>query len=145
MPTGVTVNGAGTYPATFTVGFPLESEPNDDFSTTNLLPVGGYLIGTIATPNPGDVDVSRVLIPSSGTYTFEASAVDGACNFALGENTILQLYDANGTLLIENDDIDAPNLDYCSRITTALTAGSYFVAVWGWNALPYKVEARAGS
>ena len=79
------------------------------------------------------------------SHTFEASAVDGACGFALGENTLLQLYDSNGFLLLENEDIDAANLNFCSRITTALTAGSYFVAVWGQNALPYKVEARAGS
>ena len=143
MPTGVTVNGAGTYPATFTVGFPIEAEPNNDFTTTNVLPIGGYLSGIIATV--ADVDVSRVLIPTDGTYTFEASAIDGACGFALGEDTILQLYDSNGVLLLENDDIDFAGLDWCSRITTTLTAGSYFVAVFGYNALSYKVEARTGT
>ena len=142
-PTGVTVNGAGTYPATFTVGFPFESEPNNDFTTTNVLPIGGYLTGIIA--SVADVDVTRVLIPTDGTYTFEATAVDGACGFALGEDTILALYDSNGVLLLSNDDIDFANFEVCSRITTALTAGSYFVAVFGYNALPYKVEARSGT
>ena len=91
-----------------------------------------------------DADVSRVLIPVDGTYTFEASAIDGACGFALGEDTILALYDSNGVLLLSNDDIDFASLDLCSRVTTTLTAGSYFVAVFGYNALPYKVEARSG-
>ena len=99
----------------------------------------------IASASVLDADVFQVLIPTDGTYTFEASAVDGACGFALAEDTILGLYDSNGVLLLSNDDIDFAGLNLCSRITTTLTAGSYFVAVFGYNALPYKVEARSGS
>jgi hypothetical protein len=90
-----------------------------------------------------DVDISRVLIPADGQYTFETSAVDGACGFALGEDTILQLYDDAFNLLLENDDIGG-NLNYCSLITTNLTTGTYYVAVWGYWAVPYRVQARGG-
>ena len=60
----------------------------------------------------------RVQIPASGQYTFETSAVDGACGFALEEDTILELYDVSGALLASNDDIDVENLNICSRITS---------------------------
>jgi serine protease len=142
-PTTVTVNGAGTYPATFTVGFPVELEPNDALLAADVLPVGGYLFGAIS-GSLTDADVSLVRIPTDGQYTFETSAVDGACGFALGEDTILELYDVSGTLLAQNDDIDVANLDFCSRITATLTAGTYYIAVWGWNGQPYRVEARQG-
>jgi hypothetical protein len=142
-PSIVTVDGAANYAATFTVGYPIELESNDTFGAADFLPIGGYLHGVISA-SLSDLDVSRVLIPTDGQYTFETSAVDGACGFALGEDTILGLYDDGFSLLLENDDIDLANLNYCSRITTNLTAGTYYVAVSGYWAVPYRVQARAG-
>lgn len=142
-PGTVTVSGAGTYDATFSIGFPIQLEPNDTFGSADILPIGGYLHGTIGA-SMTDADISLVQISAAGQYTFETSAVDGACGFALGEDTILQLYDVGGTLLLDNDNIDATNLDFCSRVSATLNAGTYFVVVWGWNALPYRIQARSG-
>lgn len=142
-PSQIPVSGAGTYSTSFSIGLAVEVEPNDGFGTTNALAIDGYAHGTIAT-SLSDVDVFRVLIPTSGQYTFETSAWIGACGFALGENTILQLYDGSGVLIVENDDVDAANLNFCSRITQTLSPGTYYVAVWGWNALPYRVHVRSG-
>lgn len=143
-PSVVTVNGAGTSTATFDVGFPDEIEPNDTFASPNTLPVGGYFIGSISAVLT-DADVFAVQVPADGDYTFEALALLGACGFALGEDTILQLYDAGGTLLVESDNVDVSSNNYCSRITATLNAGSYFVVVFGREALPYVVSARSGS
>jgi subtilisin family serine protease len=144
-PAAVTVDGAGTYDATFAIGFPIEVEPNDDAGTTNLLMVGGYLRGTSSTVS--DPDAFRVVIPTDGQYTFETVAVDGACGFALEEDTLLRLYDAQGNFLFSNDDIDASNWNFCSRVSTTLTAGTYYVAVWGWigNFRRYALIARPGT
>ncbi len=143
-PAAVTVNGAGTYDATFPIGLPIEVEPNDSPSMTNSLMVGGYVLGTTSTVS--DPDAFRVVIPADGQYTFETVAVDGACGFALEEDTVLQLYDAQVNLLVENDNVDAGSLNYCSRITTALSAGTYDVVVWGQNGSKrYAVLARSGT
>lgn len=144
-PTIVTVSGAGTYSASFTVGFPIEVEPNGAFAEADALPVGGYMLGTISMAS-SDVDVYRALLPTSGLYTFETAALDGACGFALEEDTILQLYNSAGTLLLESDDINAGAFNYCSRITATLTAGAYYVAIGGYQgASRYAVMARSGS
>ena len=113
--------------------------------TANMLPVGGYLRAASSTTSLGDPDAFRVLIPVDGTYTFQTSAVDGACNFALGEDTFMALYDKDVVLIASNDDIDAANLNYCSRITRTLTAGTHYVVVWGWDAQSYMIEARSGN
>ena len=143
-PIAVTVSGAGTYGASFSVGYPIELEPNDNTGVADVLVVGGYLLGTISSPS-SDVDLSRVTIPQSGVYTVETSAVDGACGFGLEEDTVLGLYDASGALLLSNDDIVAgPTLNLCSRITANLSAGTYYVAVTGYLGGRYRVQARAG-
>jgi subtilisin family serine protease len=139
-PSSVTVNGAATYPATFAVALPTELEPNDAPAQANALVIGGYVTGTIGTVS--DVDLFRLRIPQSGTYTVETSAVNGACGFALEENTRLTLSDSTGTVLATNDDIDA--LSFCSRITATLSPGSYVVAVQGSRAKRYRLAARAG-
>ena len=64
-PTPVTVNGAGSYPASFTMGFAVEAEPNGTFATPDALPIGGYLLGIISDPAT-DGDLSIIQIPTSG-------------------------------------------------------------------------------
>jgi hypothetical protein len=140
-PFAVTVDGAATYPATFAIALPTEVEPNGSPAQANTLALGGYVNAAIG--SSADVDVFRVRIPASGTYTFETSAVNGACGFALEANTVLTLRDAGGTLLASNDDIDAPALDYCSRISTALTPGTYAVTVSSSAAGRYRLAAHA--
>ena len=140
-PETINVSGASTHPASFSVGFPSELEPNEVFASENLLPVGGYLRGSM---DPTAVDVFRVLIPVSGQYSFETSAVEGACGFALQEDTILNLYDSNEALVTSNDDIDRSGLNFCSRVTLSLNPGTYHVAVRGLRGGSYQIQARVG-
>lgn len=139
-PTTVTVGGAGAYLASFPIGFPAEVEPNDALSQASALRVGAYVHGQVATQ--GSWDFFRIVIPKSGRYTVETSAWDGACGFALEENTILSLHDAAGSTIASNDDIDASALDYCSRITAALTSGTYYISVSGWLGRRYRASVR---
>jgi len=144
VPTPVTVAGAGTYPASYSVGFPSELEPNNTIGTANTLVVGGSMYGSISSPST-DLDAYRVKIPQAGTYTFETSGWNGACGFALEENTVLALYDSTGTTLTSNDDIDAAHYNYCSRITAVLNAGTYYIGVAGYYGRRYRLQARAGT
>ena len=142
-PSPVTVDGAATYPATFAVALPTELEPNDVPAHANTLVIEGYVTGTIVTVS--DIDVFRLQIPQSGTYTVETSGVNGACGFALEENTRLTLSDSSGTVLATNDDVDAAALNLCSRITATFAPGLYQVAVQGTRAKRYRLAARSGS
>jgi subtilisin family serine protease len=141
-PAPVTVDGAATYPATFAIALPTEREPNDVPAQANELALGGYVSGAIGSAS--DADVFRVRIPQSGTYTFETSAVNGACGFALEANTVLTLRDSTGTVLATNDDMDAAALSYCSRISMGLASGSYSIAVSGGTGR-FRLAARSGS
>jgi hypothetical protein len=142
-PTPVTVNGAGTYGASFAVAQPTELEPNNTIAQANPLALPGTMNGTLSTAS--DVDVVRVLIGQPGTYTFETAGQNGTCGFALEANTELALENASGAVLASNDDINAPALNYCSRITATLTPGVYYVAVTGWTGGRYRLTARVGS
>jgi hypothetical protein len=140
-PSRIDVEGVGTRQASFRIGFPSEQEPNGrdrNFDGANALPLGSYLSG--ATPPEND-DNFRVLIPQAGQYTFETFAVDGACGFALEEDTTIELYHVDGTLVDANDDIDG-NLDFCSRLSILLQPGSYYLRVQGYQGGRYQVQAR---
>ena len=141
-PSTVTVDGAGTYGASFTIAQPVELEPNNTIAQANPLAMPGTVNGTLSTAT--DVDMVRVLIAQPGTYTFETAAQNGACGFALEANTELALENASGAMIASNDDIDAGVLSYCSRITATLTPGIYYVAVTGWTAGRYRLTARIG-
>jgi len=144
VPTPVTVNGAGTYGASFTVGYPSEVEPNDGYEVPDFLPVGGYLQGTISEGLLEDSDLSLLRIPTSGWYTFETFAVDGACGFALEEDTYLFLYDSERNTVSQNDDIARESDNYCARISVELMPGTYYLQVTGYWTGRYIVSAREG-
>jgi subtilisin family serine protease len=143
VPTSVTVAGAAAYPASFSIGLPSELEPNATIGTANALAVGGSIYGSISNPST-DLDAYRVKIPQAGSYTFETSGWIGACGFALEENTVMTLYDSTGIVLTSNDDIDAAHFNYCSRITAALNAGTYYIGITGYFGRRYRLQARAG-
>lgn len=142
-PVAVTVDGAADYAATFAIALPEEIEPNDTPGQANALALGGYVNAAIGSAS--DVDVFRVRVPATGTYTVETSAVNGACGFALEANTVLTLRDSGGTVLASNDDIDAGSLNYCSRISTALTPGTYDVTVSSGATSRYRLAVRPGN
>jgi hypothetical protein len=142
-PATVTVDGSGSYPASFTLGIPMEQEDNNSAAAASVLAIGGYITGTIGPES--DVDVFTVLVSEQGAYTFETSAIGGACGFALEEDTVLELFDASGARIAIHDDIDEAAGKYCSRITTTLTTGRYYLRVTGYFGGRYNLAARSGS
>jgi subtilisin family serine protease len=144
-PTAVTVSGPGSHSASFQIGLPTESEPNNSASTADLLTVGGYALGSLETAD--GLDYFKVSLPSSGTYTIETGPGTGACGLANEEDTVLRLFDSAGTKLGENDDRDFDAWDLCSQITMMLDAGVYDIEVTGYfgRESPYTIQVRAGS
>jgi hypothetical protein len=141
-PTRIEVQGTGSQQTSFTLGFPFEKEPNEAFTVASAspLPVGGYLRGL----SEGD-DVFRVQIPAAGQYTFETSAVEGACGFALEENTNLGVYRSDETAVQFTEDIDPEAFNFCAGVTATLQPGSYYLRVQGsGGGGRYQVQARSG-
>jgi hypothetical protein len=151
-PSRIDVTGVGSHEASFSVGLPSEREPNETNAEANALPVGGYLSGVISGADGADNDVFRVLIAVTGDYTFETSGVGGACGFALEENTTLGLYGGDESAIALSEDIDAAVQNFCSRITTTLQPGTYYLRVQGLRGPNdryggggrYQVNARSG-
>lgn len=143
-PTALAVDGAGDYGASISLGFANELEPNDTPASASVLPVGGHFHGRLSTASEADYFV--VTVPAQGTYTFETSGWDGACGYAYEEDTILSLYAGDGASLIaSNDNIDAVRGNYCSRIDTTLSPGTYYLRVTGYRGADYRVGAKPGS
>jgi hypothetical protein len=147
-PSRVEVNGVETHDAPVTVGFPSELEPNGTMAEANTLPIGGYLTGVISTGEE-DRDMFRVLIGQAGQYTFETSGVDGACGFALQEDTSVGLLRPDQTAVEGSvnlvEDIDPATNNLCSRVTAPLQPGTYYFRVEGSRGGSYRVQARSGA
>ena len=112
--------------AGITLGIPVESEPND-LPGGNPLAVGSYVVGQISGRDAADY--YQVQIPTPGVYTFETSGVTGACGEGIELDTDLQLWDATGAFVGENDNNGRADGPYCSTITGSLNAGSYSIEV----------------
>lgn len=102
---------------------------------------------TVATFNPpmgsntdaispaGDADLYRVVVPAGYFLTAEVSDGSNGCN----GDTVMELYDTNGTTQLGSDDDGGPGL--CSRIDPVadsfaanMAAGTYFIRVRGYSA-----------
>jgi subtilisin family serine protease len=137
-PSEVTVAGAGSYPASVSVGWPSETEPNEGSVNAGRLVLGGYVHAQIATG--ADADWFSFTVPT-GHYVLETSAWDGACGYALETDTVIELTTADGFLVTFNDDVSPQ--DFCSRITRPLSGGTYFVKVTGFDSGRYRLALRA--
>jgi serine protease len=143
-PTALTVLTPGPYNASFSIGLPAQIRPNQSFASANDLAIGGYTRAIYA--DTLHIDFYRVKIPTSGTYTFETSGWVAACGFALEEATAIGLFDAGQHLITVADYIDPPHFNFCTRLTSSLVAGTYYVGVAGlFNNSQYQLQARAGS
>jgi hypothetical protein len=144
----INIVGGGSYSATFAIGLPLEAEPNNTTAAPNRLFLEGYVHGVltpvIGTATTTDVDVYRIVLPA-GSYTFQTSGWIGACGYALEADTRITVRNEGGGAIAENDDIDArlSVRNRCSRVTTSLGAGTYYIEVAGSRAGRYRLEARA--
>ena len=149
-PTAVAVTGSAGGFAAFSIGFPVEREPNDLAGASSLLLVDGAVEGSLG--GSDQVDWYRIVVPAAGTYTFETTGFGGAfCSFALDVNTTLDLLDQNLDSFGQNVDIDQGNNNFCSRISSSLAAGVYYVRVTrgdffgaGPHAGRYILQARSG-
>jgi hypothetical protein len=142
-PTALTVLTAGPSLVSFGIGFPAQVQPDQDTASANRLPIGGYIRSTLV--DTAAIDLYRVQVPTTGTYTFETSGWVGVCGWALEEATAIGLYAVSGRLITSVQFIDSAHLNYCSRLTSFLAPGTYFVAVAG--AFPggrYQLQARQG-
>ena len=139
-PTTIVVNGAATHTATFPFNEARENESNNTAEFADVLPVDGYLMGTFSSMN--DVDVYRVLVPQAGSYTFLAQGVTGACGFALEADPVMGLFDAQAAEIAFNDDIQTSAGSYCSRITTQLSPGLYYIQLQPYLTGRYVLNVR---
>jgi hypothetical protein len=132
----------------FSIGLPIQHEPNHSIATANRLVIGGYIHGAIVDTLTDDF--YRVQIPAAATYTFETSGWVGACGFALEDATAIALFDAAGTFITSVGFIDGARFNRCSRLTRTLSPGTYYVAVagsfgGGFFGGRYRLQARVGT
>lgn len=106
-PTPITIGTGGNSSASLSIGTPIESKPHTTIATANRLVINGYIVGQItATDGPG---LYSVVVPTAGTYYFEAAGVLGACGLGIELNTRLELLDATGAVLSTSDNIGPPS------------------------------------
>jgi serine protease len=149
-PTAVAVSASTGAFVSFAVGYPVEQEPNDLSTGASLLQLEGAVQGTIGGTDA--VDYFRIDIPTAGTYTFETTGWSGNfCSYALDVNTTLTLLDQANQALTSSVDINNPANNFCSRITTSLSPGSYYLTIrpgdffgTGPHSGRYILVARAG-
>jgi hypothetical protein len=127
QPAVVAIQGNGIQDGSLTAGIPIEVEPNNSTGLAHSLPIGGYMYGSVG--SFGDQDHYRVLVPTQGTYTFETGGATGLCGFGLEVNTRLDLLDALGVVINSNDDLNATDERFCSKIVAQLAPGTYFLRV----------------
>jgi len=146
----LTVTGSAVQNVAFTLRNPIESEPNDDLTKAQPLFVDSWVAGQISAVDLKDL--YAVMIPTSGTYTFETSGVLAACGAALDLDTVLRLLDSSGSPIATNDDTPSPTASFpgklCSLITGQVQAGKYFVevsAAAGSTTGSYRLHVRSGS
>ena len=147
-PSAVTVLGSQPNRVSFAIGLPIQLEPGHTVGTATALAIGGYTQGAIV--DTATIDVYRLTIPTSATYTFETSGWVGACSFALEDATAIGLFDAAGRFIADTAFIDPTHGNYCSRLTRTLTPGTYYVAVagsFGGGVFGgrYRLQARLGN
>jgi subtilisin family serine protease len=149
-PTTVAVTASAGGFAAFSIGFPVEREPNDLAASASSVLLDGAIEGSLSSSD--QVDWYRIVVPASGTYTFETTGFGGAfCSFALDVNTTLDLLDQNLDTIGQSVDIDPGSNNFCSRISSPLAAGVYYVRVTrgdffgtGLHAGRYILQARSG-
>lgn len=136
--------GQSPVPASFQIGLPVESEPNNDASSAQPIFLNGWMVGSIGPNDPADI--YRVRIPRSGSYVIETQGIVGSCGYGLELDTVLDLLDGlAATVSATNDDTVFPGSQFCSRVTRTLDTGTTFFRVRGFNLTAqgqYRVTVR---
>ncbi len=80
-----------------------------------------------------DADCFRFTLAANATVVLETGGQDAAARCVEDDSdTILTLFDEETNRVARNDDANEDDLELCSRITKALSAGSYTVCVTGF-------------
>lgn len=114
-----------------------EAESNDTIDTAQNL---GSLVSGSETNVFGlrfdlleggsSVDYYKFSTASTLSLTFSVATKFGPAG---GNDPMVGLFSSSGTLIDMNDDIDSFNLNYDSLLTRSVSAGTYYVAVTGYN------------
>ena len=102
-------------------------------ATTYTMAVGDTFNGELS--NRQDEDWIEIELTRGETYRISLSGRGSKGDEA--EDTILELYDADGDRLARNDDIDTANRNYNSELTyTATATGTYYLSASSYAANP---------
>ena len=102
------------------------AEPNDTFEVaTELGELGDVLSVNASIYVVDDVDYYKFTLTENQFVSFVTDGVEDG-------DTRLTLYDAAGTEITSNDDHDE---GLYAKMSTVLTAGTYYVAVEGWDTI----------
>jgi Ca2+-binding RTX toxin-like protein len=117
---------------------PLPDAVPGDVTTIASIALGGSVTGRIETA--GDKDWFRINLTAGTVYDFSLSALSGAAF-----DTLLQVRDASGSLVVQNDD---SGFGTDSRLTFApTTSGVYYLSAGGWESSTgqYRLSASLGT
>lgn len=110
-------------------------------STPYAIDPGDMFVGSVGFS--GDLDAIGITLTAGQTYTFTVSGAGGGGGTL--SDSILNLYDNNGTFIESNDDFGG---SYDSQITFEATySGTYYLGVEGWGSSTgtYTLSATPGS
>ncbi len=133
----------GEYPATAQISYTVQVCPTDmDEWEIDDTPASANLINTDGTPQArsfdmaGDQDWVKFNAVAGQKYVLQTENVGGYAD------TVLYLYDTDGTTLLEYND-DFEGLNWASRIEwTAPADGTYYALVTHWDKYAYGCETK---
>lgn len=101
-----------------------------------LIQVGDRFSGTLSTAS--DADVVRIQLVGGQQYTFTLFGTGGR-NLAV-EDPVLTVVNANGNVIVSNDDIEGFNNLFSGVTFTAPTSGSYYISIEGYDSGRYTLQ-----
>ena len=114
-------NATGNYTISITETTPTSDDYGDTYDTATALTIGTGTDGSIETQ--GDVDFFSFSASANTTYTIETS-------LSTLDDSIIYLYDTDGSTLLTYNDDRTPGSDLSSLIKwNCQTAGTYYVKV----------------
>ncbi len=127
---------AYTNPIWVNVDYSDSYEPDDDYTLANWISTDG----TLQTHNfhdAGDYDYVKFYATSGNNYEITTSNLGSSCD------TVLYLYDTDGTtLLASNDDYDSSLASRISWTCPACPDGTYYVKVRNFNSTLYGADTQ---
>jgi hypothetical protein len=150
-PVGSGVKGGARAPRPYATGS--ESEPNDTSGTATAITFTPTAITTAAINPGGDIDFYTFTAPAGARVWLETDTGGVQNAGATSRDTVVDLLEADGTTVVENDDDDGTGNGGDGTIETGLssiiagatltTDGTYFIRVQAFSATgiinPYRL------